>query len=186
MTDWTAIARKMCPLAPPANVEEAMPSIEEALRAVEMDDDEMMMVAIATVSVETGGFVPISEYKSKYNTKPGGEPFALYDGRKDLGNTIAGDGARYKGRGYVQLTGRSNYRDIGARIGVDLEGTPDLANDHAIAAKILAAFMKREERRLRDALADGNLRAARKVVNGGSHGLDEFMAAYRRGEDALA
>lgn len=184
--DWIATAQAMCPYAPRENVRAAMPSIEEALRAAAMDDEEMMLVAIATVYVETGKFQPISEYVSKYNTKPGGTPFALYDGRRDLGNTVPGDGARYKGRGYVQLTGRANYRGIGAMIGVDLEGTPDLANDHAIAARILAAFMKREEKRLRLALDRRDLKAARKVVNGGSHGLEEFVAAFKRGQEFVA
>jgi len=186
MTDWIAVAKAMCPKAPKGNIETAVPLIEGALRAVAMDDVEIMLVAIATVHVETGVFLPISEYQSQYNTAPGGKPFAKYDGRRDLGNEIEGDGARYKGRGYVQLTGRANYRDIGKRIGADLEAHPELANEFDIAARILAAFMKREEKRLRDAIDNGDLKAARKVVNGGSHGLDEFVAAYRRGEDALA
>ena len=86
----------------------------------------------------------------------------------------------------MQLTGRANYRDIGQRLGVDLENHPERANDHEIAAQILAAFMKREEKRLRQAIENGDLAAARKVVNGGSHGLDAFVAAYQRGEDAVA
>lgn len=43
-----------------------------------------------------------------------------YEGRKDLGNVIAGDGKRYKGRGPIQLTGRSNYRRVGRKNGYDL------------------------------------------------------------------
>lgn len=54
-----------------------------------------------------------------------------------LGNTTPGDGAKYCGRGFVQLTGKSNYQRASALLGVDLVGTPDLAMDRDIAAKIM-------------------------------------------------
>lgn len=50
-----------------------------------------------------------------------------YEGRADLGNTQPGDGARYKGRGPIQLTGRHNYRTAGAQLGLPLETQPELA-----------------------------------------------------------
>ena len=50
-----------------------------------------------------------------------------YEGRKDLGNTQSGDGVRYKGRGFIQLTGRANFRSAGSDLGIDLENNPDLA-----------------------------------------------------------
>ncbi|WP_375463280.1 glycoside hydrolase family 19 protein, partial [uncultured Methylobacterium sp.] len=61
---------------------------------------------------------------------------------KRLGNTQAGDGARFHGRGYVQLTGRSNYQDWARRLNVDLVGNPDLALDASVASKILFDGMK--------------------------------------------
>lgn len=48
-----------------------------------------------------------------------------------LGNTQAGDGYRFRGRGFVQLTGRSNYRKLGALLNVDMEGNPELALTYA-------------------------------------------------------
>lgn len=64
----------------------------------------------------------------------------LYGGRKDLGNTEAGDGWKYRGRGFIQLTGRDNYNRYGKRIGVDLIADPDLANDPKVAAKLAAEY----------------------------------------------
>lgn len=103
----------------------------------------------------------------------------------NLGNTRAGDGPRFKGRGYIQLTGRDNYRRIGAQVGLDLTGDPATANRPDAAGLILARFLKNGEARLRAALAAGDLRAARKVVNGGSHGFERFAAAFETGRSLI-
>lgn len=55
----------------------------------------------------------------------------------NLGNTLKGDGYRFRGRGYVQLTGRANYAKAGKKLGIDLVGNPDLALQPDIAARIL-------------------------------------------------
>lgn len=61
---------------------------------------------------------------------------------KANGNVTPGDGPRYCGRGYVQLTWRNNYRRAGQRLGIDLEGNPDLAMQVEHAAAILREGMK--------------------------------------------
>jgi putative chitinase len=63
----------------------------------------------------------------------------------DLGNTQPGDGARFAGRGYVQLTGRANYLKAGQALGLgsQLVETPDRALEPAIAAKVMALGMAR-------------------------------------------
>ncbi|WP_157179741.1 hypothetical protein [Rhizobium leguminosarum] len=98
---------------------------------------------------------------------------------------MAGDGPRFKGRGDVQLTGRANYRRIGDQIGVDLIADPGHANDPATAGRILAQFLSNAENRVRGALASNDLYAARRLVNGGTHGFDRFKDAYERGWGAL-
>lgn len=60
---------------------------------------------------------------------------------QSMGNKEEGDGYKYRGRGFIQLTGKNNYAAYGKQIGVDLVGNPDLANDPVIAAQIAARFI---------------------------------------------
>jgi putative chitinase len=60
---------------------------------------------------------------------------------KGLGNTQPGDGGKYIGRGYIQLTGRSNYARYGTMIGQDLLGNPQLLNTPGIAAEVAVKYM---------------------------------------------
>ena len=177
------IVTRMLPHAPRANIESNLPLVLDALVAPQLADKPMILMALATISAETGSFLPISEGQSRFNTSPGGHPFDLYDSRADLGNRGAPDGERFKGRGFIQLTGRANYALHGAAIGLgeQLLENPDLANHPAIAARLLASFLKTHETRIRAALHAGDLHGARRLVNGGAHGLDAFTTAYDAG-----
>ena len=63
-------------------------------------------------------------------------------GRQKLGNTQKGDGYKFRGRGFNQLTGRSNYANMGKRIGKDLIDNPDLVNKIDTAAEVNAIYFK--------------------------------------------
>jgi len=64
----------------------------------------------------------------------------VYAKRLGNGDEASGDGWRYRGSGYKQLTGRSNFRAIGSIVGIDLEKNPDLAREPATAARVAFAF----------------------------------------------
>ena len=179
---------KLFPGVPVKNIKENLPFVLEAMSDAKLADIDMILMALATIRAETGNFTPLSEFKSKFNTPPGGPPFSLYDNRKDLGNQGPPDGANFRGRGYIQLTGRNNYKIHGQAIGLgdQLVTNPKLANQPDIAGKLLASFLKAQEQAIRNALAKGDLKKARKLVNGGSHGLAEFTAAFNIGKKVLA
>jgi uncharacterized protein (TIGR02594 family) len=178
------VVAKLFPETPKANIIANLPFVVSGLRSRGLADGHMALMAFSTIRAETEGFVPISEFRSGLNTR--NTPFDRYEGRQDLGNTQPGDGPRFKGRGYIQLTGRANYREVGAQVGSDLVANPELANDPTIAGLILAQFLKNKESKIRAALAAQDLRKARKLVNGGSHGLERFMDAFRRARNGGA
>lgn len=60
---------------------------------------------------------------------------AAYEGRRDLGNTEDGDGKRFKGRGLIQITGRSNYEQISKAFGIDFINNPQLLATPEYAVK---------------------------------------------------
>jgi len=67
----------------------------------------------------------------------------VYGGRADLGNTQDGDGWKFRGRGFIQLTGRDNYTRYGEAAGIDLANDPDIIRrDLTRSVEVAAAFWK--------------------------------------------
>lgn len=101
---------------------------------------------LGQVAVESGELKYMKELPSKYNKKDPkdkNEPIgSLYEGRKNLGNTQSGDGAKYIGRGYLQLTGRANYAEYGKKLGLDLVNKPELAEGADAAVQIACQYFK--------------------------------------------
>jgi hypothetical protein len=144
-------------------------NISKALANQGILDDMTLIGALATCRVEVGkGYTPIPEIASGQ----------AYEGRKDLGNTQPGDGVKYKGRGYIQLTGRSNYTNYGKALGIDLVNHPELALDPANAALIFAKYFK--DRKCNIACDAKDWVKVRKLVNGGSNSLDTFLAVVNQ------
>lgn len=117
---------------------------------------------------ESGGFIYMEEIASG----------VAYEGRKDLGNTVVGDGKRYKGRGPIQLTGRSNYRRIGLRLGLNLEGNPLLVSDPSIG--MWCAIEYWDENNLNKYADSDDIDGLTRRINGGYNGLDDRKARFKR------
>jgi len=111
--------------------------------------------------VEYGGSLDFRKYDPKYAPRKA----------KILGNTKAGDGAKYKGRGYIQITGRYNYGIAGKAIGIDLVNNPKLAEKPSVAAKIAIWYWKL---RVQPNVDDfSNVRDVTKPINPGLRGLED-------------
>lgn len=94
---------------------------------------------------------------------------SAYEGRKDLGNVQPGDGRRYKGRGPIQLTGRSNFRWAGHLLGLPLEDHPQLASNHQVGWRIAGLYWK--SRGLNQLADVGAFLTITRRINGGTNGL---------------
>ena len=101
--------------------------LDELLRRTGHIMPAQMAYILATAFHETDRFRAFEEYASG----------VAYEGRKDLGNIRVGDGPRYKGRGYVQLTGRHNYAYWSEQLGFDFIAQPEAVNWPAYAVAIL-------------------------------------------------
>jgi len=138
---------------------------------------------LATFMWETAHhFTPVTEfgqpsYFDKYNA---GTPIGVR-----LGNTQPGDGFRFRGRGYVQITGRANYERIGRLLGVDLTGNPERALDPEIAYRIAAEGMRNgwfTGRKLVQYIpsdTDPQFQPARQIINGMDHASDIAALAVK-------
>lgn len=107
-----------------------------------------------------------------------------YEGRRDLGNTRPGDGPRYKGRGWIQVTGRANYRVFGQKLGLDLEGNPVLAESDENAPLIAAAYWS--SRSLNTFADEDDLLTITRRINGGLNGLADRRARLSLAKQVLS
>ena len=96
---------------------------------------------------------------------------AAYEGRRDLGNTQPGDGRRFKGRGPIQLTGRSNYASFGRWLGDGDKFTDDPALVATPKYGFLAALYYWQTRSLNSYCDRGDFRGLTRRINGGYNGL---------------
>jgi predicted chitinase len=119
-------------------------NIEHVLRALRefgVSDSRWIAYVLATVFHETSGtMLPVHEkgnreYFLRYDIKGNPKKAA------ELGNNQAGDGYKYRGRGFVQLTGKRNYQLFGDRYNIDLVTNPDLVIEPVISANVLVDGM---------------------------------------------
>jgi putative chitinase len=115
---------------------------------------------------------PDADIAEKYARQPEMIANKVYSGR--MGNTEDGDGAKYIGRGLIQLTGKDNYMAFGEAIGEDLVANPQLVEEPRYAALSAGWFWNK---RGLNALADAmDIETLTKRINGGNIGIDDRKA----------
>ncbi|MBB4619986.1 glycoside hydrolase family 19 protein [Sphingomonas abaci] len=139
-----------------------------------LDNMSRLAHAIAQMGHESDGFQAMEEYASG----------RAYEGRPDLGNTAAGDGVRFKGRGPIQITGRANYRLYGRRIGIDVERHPEIAAIPSIGLQLSCAYWTAKNL---NAFADrDDIEGITRRINGGLNGLSDRQKRLAAAKALLA
>lgn len=166
-----------------------MPDVLVATWAVKLDSacqkagintPQRLAHFLAQLTHESGGFRWMAEIWGPTPAQ------TRYEGRLDLGNTQPGDGKRYMGRGPLQLTGRSNYRNTGRRIGFPLEDQPELASQIGVGSLIACDYwITHGLNRLADQGGLNMVRPISHAVNGGYNGLADRERRYALAAKAL-
>ena len=105
----------------------------------------------------------------------------VYSNRMGNGDTTSGEGYTYRGRGYIQLTGKNNYRLYGELLNIDLIDEPDLLLDKNIAIDCALLFFKQNH-----ILNDEDVKHVTKVINGGFNGLAERIELFGKYKNILS
>lgn len=108
----------------------------------------------------------------------------VYADRLGNGPAASGDGWRYRGRGLIQLTGRTNYRACGEAICADLVAHPELLEQPEWAAMSAAWFWSSNG--LNELADAGRFEDITRRINGGTHGQPQRLALWRAGQEVLA
>ncbi len=160
---------------------------------------------VATAMVETGGLKRLDE-NTNYSVKGllrvfsrrriteakareiAGDPMKvanwIYRNMLGNGDYASGDGWAYRGSGYIQLTGRGNFRDRGKQIGMALEDDPELARSPREG--LLAGIAYWTSRNINPVANENNILRVRILVNGpAAHGLDQYKVFLKRAWDRV-
>lgn len=176
------------------------PGTEEGVRAMLREaakngvtDKKELAIMLANTHHETGGFKNVEEnlnYRpqtlmklwpnrfptmEKASAVAGGGPTTIantiYGNR--MGNDEPGDGWKYRGRGFIQLTGKDNYTRASKALGVDLVDDPDAVAEDPTMAAASALYFWKANKKISEKAQAGDVAGVRKIVNGGTIGLED-------------
>ena len=165
----TAIA----PYSDPKRLTQLLPNLNTTMQRYGITTPLRKAHFIAQIAHESDAFNTNEEYASG----------ADYEGRRDLGNTKAGDGVRFKGRGLIQVTGRSNYAACGQALGVDLINNPQRLANFDLAC--FSAGWYWDTRSLNDYADNDDVIQITRIINGGLNGLGDRQAYLARAKQVF-
>lgn len=198
--------RKLFPRAKEATIKALAAKAPSLFREFGLSEKRIRLeYFLAQLSHETGGLTRsvenlnysakrISEiWSGRFPTIAAAEPFAsnpeklannVYANRMGNGPPESGDGYRYRGRGYIQITGKDGYRQTGLRAGIDLVAHPEKAIETAHALRVACAFWKWKDL---NPLCDARkFDEVSRRINGGLIGIEDRLEWLKKVRNAIA
>jgi putative chitinase len=177
--------RAIMPRLSPAKGEALFPPLVAAMTEFAIEAPARAAAFLAQLAHESGQFRFMEELWGPTPAQIRYEPASTL--ATALGNTQAGDGHRFKGRGPIQITGRANYRRFGDLLEVDLVTAPERAASSELAFRIAGLFWsKKGLNELADQGTPEAFREIKRRINGGFNGLAERQQFYAAARAALA
>jgi putative chitinase len=177
------ILRAICSSCPDDKIDLYLPFINAAMTEFHIDNYARQTAFIAQIAHETGEFKWMREIWGPTAQQKKYEPFSGSKLAEQLGNIEPGDGEKFKGRGAIQLTGRSNYAKFGKILGVDFIIHPQLAESHVFAFRIAGAFW--ETHGLNELADAGEFGAITRRINGGLNGQPQRLAYWEKAKELM-
>lgn len=162
------ILKACMPYATEANIKKFVTPLNLACDKYSINTPKRISAFLAQIAHESGSLRYVEELAS-------GE---AYEGRKDLGNTQPGDGVKFKGRGLIQITGRSNYAALSAALNFDFVKEPEKLELPGAAALSAGWFWNLKN--LNEPADVDDFKKITKKINGGYNGLQDRMNHWAR------
>jgi len=125
-------------------------------------------------------YFPSASIAAQYERKPAKIAARVYGGRMGNGNEASGEGYKFRGRGYIQLTGKENYTAFGKSIGEDILSNPDVVSSKYALLSAAWFFSKNGLHKMADSGAsDAVVTQITKRVNGGTIGLPDRIKHFK-------
>ena len=173
------------PLLPAAKRATLFPFLTAAVNEFGIDQPARTAAFLAQLAHESAQFRFMEEIWGPTAAQRRYEPPGKLAG--DLGNTDAGDGRRFKGRGPIQITGRANYRRFGDLLGLDLVSAPEQAALPDVTFRIAGLYWsKKGLNELADRVTAEAFREITRRINGGFNGLAERERFYETAKAVLS
>src|SRR5918999_1453277 len=163
--------RHVCPNLSQADAVRIAAGLGEAFHRYGIDNERRAAMAVAQWAHESDRFKTSQEYASG----------SAYEGRRDLGNTHSGDGVRFKGRGRIMVTGRTNYAAMGKALGLDLIAHPELLAQSPQSE--LASGQWWKDHGCNEICDRDDFVGLTRRINGGVNGLADRQALYARARE---